>query len=101
MTHENNKWSGGWKNDNHPIRTAYRSINLKKGRQEKERYSIYGIILCAHSSRRSSRRRRDKEGDQKCIWRNYGWKHPKTKEDDWYLGTGNRQDKYKQTHKKT
>ena len=49
---------------------------------------------------RSSRRRREK-GDKKCIWRNYGWKHPQTKEDDWYLSTGNEQDECKQTHKKT
>ena len=48
---------------------------------------------------------REREGNWKCIWRNYGWKHPKSKNRNTYPGTGNtespKQDEPKQTHTKT
>ena len=67
-----NKWSGRWNNGNHPIKIAESQIFLKKGNETWDK---------VHQSMhfRDFRRGRRK-GDQKCIWRNYGWKHPKTKQ---------------------
>ena len=54
---------------------------------KKKKCEIYGIKrakLCITSSRRRERERKNRS---KCIWRNYGWKFPKSKEGNRYPST--------------
>ena len=44
---------------------------------------------CQYIHNRNYRRRRKRKGDWKCIWKNCGWKLPKSKEGNIYPGTGN------------
>ena len=63
--------------------------------------SVYKVSLPTHN--RVPRRIRKRNGDQKCIWRNYGGKLPK--EENRLPGIGStedpKQDEPKQTYTKT
>ena len=77
-------WYGKQNDGNHPIRRAERKINLRKRNSEifKTTLSIPKFALWV------SRKEKEREGDWKCIWRNYDWKLPKPIEGNRYPGTG-------------
>ena len=81
------------------------SHSRQKEKWKKRVKQTYWIPERSQSTHNSyPRRRRKKKGDQKCIWRNYGWKLLKPKEGNRYLGTwtkGPKQDECKQTYAKS
>ena len=73
-----------WKTEygNHPIRRADRKANESNiwalwHNINWDNILIIGIL----------REEREKE-DRKCIWKNYSWKIPQTKEGNRYISTG-------------
>ena len=60
---------------------------------------------CQSTHCRNSRRRIKRKGDWKCIWRDFGWKLPKSKEEHRYPGTGStegsKQDEHRQIYTET
>ena len=94
-----NKWSGKQNNGN--IQSEQQT-EREEEKSESNIWHLWDNIKCANQHIIGDIEKVTEE-DQKCILINYGWKHPKSKEENRYTGTENKEgpNEPTQTHTKT